>query len=165
MRTAVDLINLSPSVLLDGDVLERVWTGKDVSYKHLRVFGCRAYVHIPKDERSKLDDKAKECIFLCYGHEEFGYRLWDQVARKLIRSRDVVFLEDQIVSGEEKNDESQSSLEIHIIPTSVSTLVVHDDHGGTGEDNDDGPTEPVEQAPPESLAPPVEPELRRSTRE
>ena len=131
----------------------------------MRLFGCRAYVHIPKDDRSKLGDKAKECIFLYYGHEAFGYRLWDPVTRKLIRNRDVVFLEDQIVSDEEKNDRSQSSPEIYIIPTSVSTLIVHDDHGGIGEDNDDGPAEPVEQAPPESLAPPVEPELRRSTRE
>ena len=119
MCTAVDLINLSLSVLLEGDVLERVWTGKDVSYKHLRVFGYKAYVHIPKDERSKLDDKAKECIFLGYGHEEFGYRLWDPVARKLIRSRDVVFLEDQIVCDEK----------ISIIPTSVSPPVVYNDYG------------------------------------
>lgn len=47
MRTTVDLINLSPSTHLDGDIPERVWTEKD--YKHLRVFGCRAYIHIPKD--------------------------------------------------------------------------------------------------------------------
>ena len=72
MRTSIDLINLSASVPLKGDVLERVWTGKYVSYDHLRVFGCRAFVHIPKDERSKLDIKAKPCIFLGYGHEEFG---------------------------------------------------------------------------------------------
>ena len=56
----------------------RVWTQKDVSYKHLRVFGCRAYVHIPKDERLKLDDKAKECIFLGYEHKELSvdYRIY-----------------------------------------------------------------------------------------
>ena len=64
MRTTADLINHSPSAPLDGNVPERVWTEKNVSYKHLRVFGCRAYVHICKDKRSKLDDKAKECIFL-----------------------------------------------------------------------------------------------------
>ena len=75
MRTAVDLINLSPSAPLDGDVPERVYTRKYVSYKHLRVFGCRPYVQILKDERSKLDDKVKECIFLGYGHEEFRYIL------------------------------------------------------------------------------------------
>ena len=59
MYTKVDLINISPIAPLDGDVLERLWTKKDVSYKHLRVFGCRAYVPIPMDERSKLDDKTK----------------------------------------------------------------------------------------------------------
>ena len=31
VRVAVDLINLSPSAPLDGDVPERVWRGKDVS--------------------------------------------------------------------------------------------------------------------------------------
>ena len=35
---AVYLINLSPSVPLDGNVPQRAWVGKDVSYKHLRVF-------------------------------------------------------------------------------------------------------------------------------
>ncbi|XP_072066891.1 uncharacterized protein [Arachis hypogaea] len=35
MRAAVDLINLSPSVPLNGDVPENLWRGKDVSYSHL----------------------------------------------------------------------------------------------------------------------------------
>ena len=134
---AVDLIILSLLAPLDDDVPERVWTEKDVSYKHFRVFCCRAYVHILKDERSKLDDKANKCIFLGHRHEEFGYKSWDPVARKLIRSRDVVFLEDQIVSDAEKSDEPQSSPEIPIIPTSVSPLVVHNKHGGVGKDNND----------------------------
>ena len=58
MRRSIDLINFSPSIPLKGDLFERVWTKKDVSYNHLRVFGCRAFVHIPKDERSKLDVKS-----------------------------------------------------------------------------------------------------------
>ena len=45
LRTVVDLINLSPSIPLNGDVPNRVWKGKDVSYNHLRVFGCKAFVH------------------------------------------------------------------------------------------------------------------------
>ena len=44
MKTAVDLINLSPSIPLDGDVPNRVWTWTNVSYRHLRVFGCRSFV-------------------------------------------------------------------------------------------------------------------------
>jgi hypothetical protein len=84
MRVAVELINLSPLIPLDGDIRQRVWIGKDVSFEHLRVFGCRAFVHIPRNERSKLDSKVKQCIFMGYGHEGFGYRLWDPVNKKII---------------------------------------------------------------------------------
>ena len=41
LNTAVHLINLSHSHVLDGDVPERVWIGKDVSYGHLRVFDLK----------------------------------------------------------------------------------------------------------------------------
>lgn len=91
MRFAVDLINLSPLAPLDGDISEKLLRRKDISFKHLRVFGCRAFVHIPKDETSKLDMKSKQCIFLGYGHEDFGYIFYDPVEKKLVRSRDVVF--------------------------------------------------------------------------
>ncbi|XP_048234354.1 uncharacterized protein LOC125370936 [Ricinus communis] len=77
LNTAVHVINLTPCVPLSFDVPDRVWSGKDVSYGHLRVFGCKAFVHIPKDERSKLDVKSKPCVFLGYGQDEFGYRLYD----------------------------------------------------------------------------------------
>ena len=97
MRTTVDLINLSPSYPLEGDIPKKVWTGKFVSFEHLRVFGCRALVHVPRDERSKLDRKTKQCIFLGYSNEEFGYRLWDPTTKKIIKSRDVVFFEDQTI--------------------------------------------------------------------
>ena len=56
MRIAVDLINLSSSALLDGNLRD---FGQG---KIFFMFGCRACVHIPKDERLKLDDKDKECI-------------------------------------------------------------------------------------------------------
>ncbi|CAL9001854.1 unnamed protein product, partial [Prunus brigantina] len=56
------------------------------------------FVHVPKEQRSKLDYKATTCIFLGYGGEEFGYRLWDPKAKKFIRSRDVIFSEDQTVA-------------------------------------------------------------------
>ena len=75
LRTTSNLINLSPLAPLNGDVPEKFWTEKDISYKHSQVFGCRTYVHIHKDERSKLDDKVKERIFLGYGPKEFWYRL------------------------------------------------------------------------------------------
>ncbi|GJT03502.1 phospholipase-like protein [Tanacetum coccineum] len=39
-----------------------------------------AFVHIPKDERSKLDVKTKPCVFLGYGQDEFGYRTLESIA-------------------------------------------------------------------------------------
>ncbi|PKI59578.1 hypothetical protein CRG98_019987 [Punica granatum] len=126
MRTTVDLINLTPLVTLDGDVPQQVWTDKEVSYKHLRVFGWRAFVHIPRDERSKLDAKAKQCIFLGYAHEEFGYRFWDPDSKKIIRNRDVVFFEDQTIEDLQKLEKTRvgSPHEISIpVPVDIEHLV------------------------------------------
>ena len=67
--------------------------GKDVSYSHLKVFGCKASVHVPKEQKSKLDSKSTLCIFVGYGDVEFGYKLWDPKEKKMIRSQDVVFHE------------------------------------------------------------------------
>ena len=55
--------------------------------EHLRVFGCAAYVHIPRDEHGKLDSKANKCIFLGYGEETKGYRLYHPVHQKVLHSR------------------------------------------------------------------------------
>ena len=84
--TACDLINRSPSVPLGFDIPKRVWTGKDVSYSHLKLFGCKAFVHMPKEQRSKLDSKSTSCIFVGYGDAEFGYKLWDPKEKKMIKS-------------------------------------------------------------------------------
>ena len=97
MLTVVYLINWSPSVPLKGDVPQRMWTGRSVSYQHLRVFGYLAYMHVGKYQRSKLESKSKPCIFLGYSEDEFGYRMWDLLDKKVIRSRDVIFMEDKII--------------------------------------------------------------------
>ena len=67
---------------------------------NLRVFGCAAYSHIPKDERKKLNPKARRCIFLGYGDVTKGYRLYDPIKAHVIHSQDVVF--DETSLGFEK---------------------------------------------------------------
>lgn len=37
-----------------------------------------------------------------YGHEEFGYMLRDSIAKKIMKSRDVIFLEDQPIEDFDK---------------------------------------------------------------
>ncbi|KAL4379562.1 hypothetical protein GQ457_02G035640 [Hibiscus cannabinus] len=95
VKTTTKIVNYSPSSALDGEIPEHVWTGKKVSYEHFKVFGCRAFVHIPNDERSKLDAKTK--------------------------SRDVVFLEDQTIedtkqSGKANEDQPIKTTRPEVAP-------------------------------------------------
>ena len=80
MNMACYILNRSPRTVLDGKVAEEVWTSKEVDYLLMRIFGCLAYVHIPIEERSKLDSKSKKCIFLGFEKGVKGYKLWDTVA-------------------------------------------------------------------------------------
>jgi hypothetical protein len=91
--TVVYLINRGPSSSLDGRITEEEWTGKKVNYSFLKTFGCEAFVHIDKENRTKLESKSKKCTFIGYGVNDFGYRLWDYENNKIIRSRDVIFNE------------------------------------------------------------------------
>ena len=68
VSTATYLINRGPSIP------EEVWSGKEVKFSHLKVFGCVSYVHIDSDAHSKLNAKSKICFFISYDDEKFGYR-------------------------------------------------------------------------------------------
>ena len=107
--TVVHVINRSPSVPLDVDVPQRVCTGKDVSYRHLRVFGCLSYVHVAKDQRGILYPKSRPFIFLGYDEDEFDYRLWDLIDKKVIKSRDIVFMEEKTIADWETEKTGTSS--------------------------------------------------------
>ncbi|GLT26816.1 hypothetical protein SLA2020_018580 [Shorea laevis] len=65
---------------------------------------------MPKEQRSKLDDKAIPCIFVGYGDEEFGYRLWDPEKKKTVKSRDVVLHEHEKIN-DLKEDKATRSIE------------------------------------------------------
>lgn len=74
---------------------EELWSGKCPSLSHLRVFGCKALVHIPKQKRnSKLTSKSLECIFVGYSCNAKAYRLFSMDTQKITVSRDVKFLEN-----------------------------------------------------------------------
>ena len=73
----------------------------------MRIFGFTAYVHIPIEERSKLDSKSKKCIFLGFEKGVKGYKLWDTMTQKVVISRDVVFNEKSMIKDFRKEKESQ----------------------------------------------------------
>ena len=48
-----------------------------------------AYAHIPDQQRTKLKDKSKMCIFIGYDEKTKGYKLLDPISKMVIVSRDV----------------------------------------------------------------------------
>ena len=73
--TTCHLVNRSTLLALEDKTPQEVWTGKKPSLSHLRVFGCDAYVHVPKEKRTKLDSKSEKCIFIEYKDGLRGYKL------------------------------------------------------------------------------------------
>ena len=63
------------------------------------MFGCVAYAHVPDELRKKLDKKGQKCIFVGYSDNTEAYKLYDPVARKVIISCDVQFVENESWDG------------------------------------------------------------------
>ncbi|MCO5582676.1 hypothetical protein L7F22_036575 [Adiantum nelumboides] len=78
----------------------QAYYGRKPTVSHFRVFGCSAFVHIPKEKRQKLDFKSRKLLFLGYSAESDAYRLYDPDTRTTTVSRDVVFDESFITSAE-----------------------------------------------------------------
>ena len=53
----------------------------DVFY--FRVFGCDAYLHIPKKHRAKLDAKCQKLILVGYDQKGRAYRLWHPRTKRI----------------------------------------------------------------------------------
>ena len=134
---------------------------------HLKVFGCVAYLHISDQGRNKLDSKSKFCTFIGYGEDEFGYRIWDDENKMIVRSRDVIFNEKVMYKDRRKienydtNQKESTFIDEDYVPDStmqeytiISTpqLEEHIIQSSTSQSND------IQQ-----LSSPT-PTLRRSTR-
>src|SRR3984957_14053646 len=84
VMTAVYLRNRSPSRSVQRMTPYEAWTGEKPSLSHLKVFGCRAFAHIPDEKRTKLEPKAIECVFVGYSLTSKAYRLYDPIGQRLI---------------------------------------------------------------------------------
>jgi hypothetical protein len=73
--TTVYLINKGPSISLYGGIPKEAWTCKKVNYSFMKTFGYEAFVHIDKENRTKLEAKSNKCTFIRYDVNGFCYRL------------------------------------------------------------------------------------------
>ncbi|RDX67889.1 hypothetical protein CR513_53184, partial [Mucuna pruriens] len=85
-----------------------------------------AFVHVPKDERSKLDMKTRQCIFIGYSHDEYGYRMYDLIEKKLVKSRDVQYMENQTIEDINKVKKTTSEKDNSFSEIDPVQMLVYD---------------------------------------
>lgn len=51
------------------------WYGKKPKINHMQIFGSAAYIHIPKEKRTKFDAKSEKVLFIGYEQDSSSYRL------------------------------------------------------------------------------------------
>lgn len=69
--------------------------GKKPPVMYFKVFGCKAYVGVPKQKRNKLQMRAKEGIMVGYAFSTKGYRIYLTQDHKVIETRNVKFNENK----------------------------------------------------------------------
>lgn len=94
---AAYIINRSPCSGSIDKTPEEIWSGRRPNVGNIRVFGCKAMMHIVKQKRKKFDAKSKECIMVGYAENSKAYRLLDPETNRIHISRDVIFLENEVI--------------------------------------------------------------------
>ncbi|CAL2271851.1 unnamed protein product [Prunus armeniaca] len=98
--TAVHLINRMPSGVLTFktplQVLAQHRPLPSVLVLTPQIFGCVAFVHLHKNQRSKLDPRALCCVFVGYATHQKGYRCYHPHTRHTYVTLDVTFLESEL---------------------------------------------------------------------
>ncbi|KAK2980575.1 hypothetical protein RJ640_017437 [Escallonia rubra] len=102
---AVYLSNRSLTRSVWNQTPQEAWSGYKPSVSHLKVFGSIAYVHVPDQQRKKLDDKSEKFIFIGYSQESKGYKLYNPIDKKMKVSRDVTFDEKSSCDWSDRDKE------------------------------------------------------------
>ena len=75
MNTGVYIMNKTPTAAaVHGVTPEEKYSGKKPNLSHMKVFGCIAYVHVLDALCTKLDPKAKKCVFIGHSLEQKGHK-------------------------------------------------------------------------------------------
>ena len=100
--TTVYLINRSPNSSIEFEIPEVKWSGRSISYDHLRSFGCNSYVHQVKEKTSA---RATKGVFMGYAEGTKGYIIWLFSEEKIVISKDVVFNEQSFYKDMKKDED------------------------------------------------------------
>ena len=86
-----------------------LWFGKPYNIDFCRVFGTKAFCHVPKEKRLKWDKKSREGVFVGYGDLTKGYRIYFPTLDTVEILRDVDF-ENELTISENKFEDSTEQI-------------------------------------------------------
>ena len=176
IMTACYVQNRLPTRAVDKTPYE-LWNDEKPDVKHIRVFGSKAYAHVPAEKRTKWDSHSFEGVLVGYSETSKGYRILNLNTGKVTISRTVVFDEGTVttqkfidVTGLVQSDsakikhEHEAAQQFENQKDSILNLqevVKPDKHSNTEADSDESSVnEPVTDSVPADPPP-----IRRSVRQ
>lgn len=123
LRTAVYLLNRSPTSTLNNMTPYELWYGRKPNLKNLKIFGCLAYVYDEALSKNKLQPRSKMCFLI--GFTDTGYVFYDNEKKQIIPACTAVFDEKQFYGHIERNAKSLSQ---QVISSSDVDTGVNDDN-------------------------------------
>ena len=73
---------------------EEVFTAEKPDIPHIQIFGCIVYIHIPKENRTKMEPFGKKGTFVGYNETSKAFIIYVPSERHVEVSWDVTFHEE-----------------------------------------------------------------------
>src|SRR5882724_3538704 len=67
----------------------QLWHGRKPDVAPFRVWGCLAYVHVQKDNRTSLGSHMQKCVFIGYPSGYKGWKFYDLASRRTLISEPI----------------------------------------------------------------------------
>src|SRR6185503_8856084 len=99
LKTTIHILNSVPSKSVPKTPYE-LWTGREPSLDHLRVWGSPAEAKVFNPSIGKLDPKTVSCHFIGYPEKSKDFRFYcPDRHTKFVETRHAVFLENEMIRG------------------------------------------------------------------
>jgi hypothetical protein len=97
-RTKMHVHNILSHSALRFKTPEEMFSEKKPEVKHLKIFGCPVFVHIPKEKRAKLVPLGNKGIFVGYYEFSKAFKIYIPGYHHIDINRDVIFDEDATIN-------------------------------------------------------------------
>jgi len=124
----VHLINTMPSTILKDKSPYEMLYQKPPTYLDLKTFGCLSFASTSDVNRSKLDPRARKCVFIGFKNGIKGYILLDLKTREIFISKNVLFYETIFPCSSMDNDTTEKTIPQYLNFLNDSRINTREDH-------------------------------------